>query len=680
MSIIQEFADRMSPDGGASRKFPGYGAPRKAGSTKDLKTGGTKDLKGAKGAKGAGAGRRFGAEDFFFAALLVLWGFFVNRGLRISGLYMDDLYLWSCFGEQSFREFVFPFGSTRCRFVYWFASWIELLLIGNHLEWIVPLNILLNAGIAVYLYHFSGHLSGSRTAGFLCGAVFLASRFAYYQVGQLLGLMETMGTFFAIVLVRHLFHYMHGEDRSFAAALIFWFLNCFVHERYMVLLPMFWFCMLVRKEKKPLRIASPAVLMGAVLLIRRLMIGTLSPAGTGGTQIADTITLRGTLVNYLVELLYLFGVNAGPEHLNGLPWPDTPFGVKLVIAASVLVLAVLSAVLASGLIGRRRAGLPILPVVMDFLFFLFCLLGAALSSAVTIRVEMRWIYVLLALLLLLISCMIGRRKEYAMARDKDPEAVGRFMLSDRLPVMLLFLFALLTIPVQLYMRTFFPKIYLFPNQARYNSLADETYGVYGPDILGRDIVIIGNSYEMSTFTAETFFKTFDPERTGQGTTVRHVDSAMDTGQVTDRTVVLKEVPEHNRFVDVTEIIRELQLSPQYGYYKDGWMDEKAEVRLLTGESGEIAISCMYPGNLDGTERIRIRARGAVPDDAARTAGRAVAPDTWELPLTSNIQTFGFHSDPHRFVEFTFSQNFYVENAAEQRGSDRLSMIVTFKAE
>ena len=35
-------------------------------------------------------------------ALLLGLGFFVNRGVTIKGLYMDDLYLWSCYGEQSF--------------------------------------------------------------------------------------------------------------------------------------------------------------------------------------------------------------------------------------------------------------------------------------------------------------------------------------------------------------------------------------------------------------------------------------------------------------------------------------------------------------------------------------------------------------------------------------------------
>lgn len=34
-------------------------------------------------------------------------GFLVNHALRISGLYMDDLYMWSTYGEQSFWNMSF---------------------------------------------------------------------------------------------------------------------------------------------------------------------------------------------------------------------------------------------------------------------------------------------------------------------------------------------------------------------------------------------------------------------------------------------------------------------------------------------------------------------------------------------------------------------------------------------
>ena len=169
---------------------------------------------------------------------------------------------------------------------------------------------------------------------------------------------------------------------------------------------------------------------------------------------------------------------------------------------------------------------------------------------------------------------------------------------------------------------------------------------------------------MSDFTAETFFKTFDPERTGQGTTVRHVDSILDFGQVTDNMIILKEDPAHDAFTDATDLVRSLKLGIDYGYYRDGWMDERAKLRVMTGSTGNIRMEMMYPGNLTGRETVSIKKDGA----------------TVIWPLTSNISEYTIHGEPYRITELEFTQNFHVEPAAEQRGEDRLALIVNFVTE
>ena len=80
--------------------------------------------------------------------LLMASAFFINRGIKIKGLFMDDLYMWSCYGEQTFREFVFPVGGTRCRFVFYLAAYLQMALIGIKLNWFVPCNIIINGLIS----------------------------------------------------------------------------------------------------------------------------------------------------------------------------------------------------------------------------------------------------------------------------------------------------------------------------------------------------------------------------------------------------------------------------------------------------------------------------------------------------------------------------------------------------
>ena len=134
-------------------------------------------------------------DHVIFMGVLLALAVWVNRGIEIKGLYMDDLYFWSCYGEQSFLEYVFPMGSTRFRFLYYLAAWLEMAVVQNHTGLFVPINILLNAALSWMLYGIGRRLAASKGVGFLCGAMFLISRMAYYQIGQVLGLMETMALF-----------------------------------------------------------------------------------------------------------------------------------------------------------------------------------------------------------------------------------------------------------------------------------------------------------------------------------------------------------------------------------------------------------------------------------------------------------------------------------------------------
>ena len=140
-------------------------------------------------------------DHLIFMGLLLGLAVWVNRGIEIRGLYMDDLYFWSCYGEQSFLQYVFPMGSTRFRFLYYLAAWLEMAVVGNRVAWFVPINILLNAALAWYLYFIAHRLSGAKAIGFLAGSMFLSSRMAYYQIGQVLGLMETMALWMAVAVL-----------------------------------------------------------------------------------------------------------------------------------------------------------------------------------------------------------------------------------------------------------------------------------------------------------------------------------------------------------------------------------------------------------------------------------------------------------------------------------------------
>jgi hypothetical protein len=587
-------------------------------------------------------------EEIIAVALLLGFAFFINRGIEIKGLYMDDLYLWSCYGEQSFREFVFPLGSTRFRFVYYLASWLELMVFGNHIGWFVPFNILLNSCIAYTVYRFGKRLSGRRLIGFSCGILYLLSRMSYYQISQVYGLMESMALWAAIGIFYCLYRYLSDEEERkwlVPAATAMYFSVCFIHERYMVLLPLFYAAFLMKKERKPMPWLSITGAFLVVQVIRFLTIGSISPAGTGGTDVADTFHLSETIRYALSQVLYIFGINAGPDHLNGLSWGRSPYWVHVLVVFADLLLLIMTVIFLVTVIRERKQLKKRLPMICLFLLFIALCIG---SSSVTIRVETRWIYVSMTAAWLLAAYMCGIVK-----RVRPLLYCGLFLL-----------YGILMLPVESFYRGKYENLYYWSSQLRYNSLAEETFGKYKDEIFGKKIYIIGNSYEMSNFTARTFFKTFDKERLAEGTEVTFIESIHDIGLVTPNMLILREDPSHNAFQDVTDFVRSLKFERVYGCYEDGWLDESAKVRVMAGKEGKIGLKFYYPGVITGLEQIAVTINGK---------------ETQVIPITSNTVTAEIGVTAFQVTELTFESNFYYENASEQRGDKHLSVVASITA-
>ena len=596
-------------------------------------------------------------DHVIFMGILLAMAVWVNRNIEIKGLYMDDLYFWSCYGEQGFLQYVFPLGSTRFRFLYYLAAWLVMAVVGNHVNWFVPFNILLNTAVAWSVYLIGRRLSRSKGIGFLCGFMYLISRMAYYQIGQVLGLMETMALWMAIGILWYLYRYMNGEDgrKYYYLSCALYFGVCFVHERYMVLFPLLLLVLLIKRSKNLAEWAAGLVSFLLVQVIRAFTIGSVLPAGTGGTQVADTFSLADTVRYGLSQIAYVFGMNAGPEHLNGCPWGQSPLSIRILVLLADVAIAVIVLGFLIKVIKDKRKDVRGKVICNLALFLLF--IGACIaSSSVTIRVEMRWVYVSLTAALLLLAYMYG-----VLTEGVKPE----LYLKRLWPWGAAFIcYVFLMLPVELFYRAQYPNLYLWPSQLRYNSLAEETYGRYGDSLFGKNIYIIGNSYEMSDFTARTFFKVFDKERTAEGTSVEFIDSIRDIGLVDDRMLVLREDPEHNGFQDITQFVKDLKLNVEYGYYDDGWMDEHASLTVMAGETGMIDLEIIYPGVMSGGEGIKITKD---QDDPVT------------IPVRSTVVNETIEAEPWQMVHLTFDYNFYMHNAQEQRGKDRLAAIVHMTA-
>ena len=569
----------------------------------------------------------------YLLAFLFLLGsaYWINRQIHIKALYMDDLYLFSFFWEQNFFEFSFPIGqAVRFRPVYWVISYIEMALVGADPNRYLHFNIFLNSLLAFFLFFFSLKMTKKRILSLSLGLLFLSAHFAYYQIGQAIGILETLALGFALLTLYFLYRQIDCEEGIFGKMLffshLFFFLLIFTHERYVALLPLFYIPLIFRgkknesigapvqrtKEKEdkgatesvsgkvsdPVPASDPALsgkatergqylvveqgesanastntnantntststntsasvrkqdksgrkiakipkllpfflpFVQAFLFfsIRSLAIGSFVPKGTGGTEVHEGFSLAKAFSHAFSQVFYIFGIQAGPDYLAGIPWEEVGRKHRYVIYASIAVLAfsILLALLFAILKGKLKKEF----FGKNLLFLCFIALCIGCSS-ITIRVEMRWVYVSFAAALLYFAYLLGNT-------------------GMPIPTFFALLFVCLRFPAEMKYRESFPRIYFWEDQERMNSLAEQTIGKYGRDyVLGKQVYILENNYKMSKFYGDTFFQVFDPEMSGQGTKIHFIKDFRELPSEANfyNSLVLKEVPEERGYRDITQ--------------------------------------------------------------------------------------------------------------------------------
>ena len=587
----------------------------------------------------------------YFLAFLLLLGaaYWINRQIHIKALYMDDLYLFSFFREQNFFEFSFPIGqAVRFRPVYWAISYIEMALVGADPNRYLHFNIFLNSLLAFFLFFFSLKMTKKRILSLSLGLLFLSAHFAYYQIGQAIGILETLALGFALFTLYFLYRQIDCQERVFGKMLffshLFFFLLIFTHERYVALLPLFYIPLIFRgkqaevntavrvqniglkeaeesenakaldgakaaeyakasepalsgiatvgkryivveqgesenpntsvnpnasvnpnssvnisanegvnasanvsasarkqnnpeskalKRPKILPFFLPFVQAFLFFSIRSLAIGSFVPKGTGGTEVQDGFSLTKALSHAFSQVFYIFGIQAGPDYLAGIPWEEVGRKHRYVIYASIAVLAF--SILLALLFAIRKGKLKKEFFGKNILFLGFIALCIGCSS-ITIRVEMRWVYVSFAAALLYFAYLLGNT-------------------GMPIPTFFALFFVCLRFPAEMKYRESFPRIYFWEDQERMNSLAEQTIGKYGRDyVLGKQVYILENNYKMSKFYGDTFFQVFDPEMSGQGTKIHFIKDFRELPSEANlyNSLVLKEVPEERAYRDITQ--------------------------------------------------------------------------------------------------------------------------------
>ena len=603
-------------------------------------------------------------KDVLFSILILCISIVVNAGISIKGLYQDDILMWSTRRGVGFIKYVFPDEMRKFRPVYWIVAWIYQGILNNNLILIVPINILIGAGIAIAVYFFAKRLAKSKEIAFVLAAMFAVSRFSYYNIGQFLGVMEAMALIFALAMLYFLYGYINGKnDMNFYYACIVYFINCFTHERFMVLFPMLLFAVIVKEGRRILNAAISIATFILIIYIRFMALKSFVPEGTGGSKVSETFKISDLIFSLKTEILYILGINTGQEYLCGIRFLDANIIARVIIVISIIALIGFLAKFTYSLIMNSEK--LNLIWIKNTLLFLGFVIGSIVCSAVTIRVEMRWIYAPYLFVLLLIAYIYGIDNKLTVKRFKNKKigtSLSRIFHVSIPSVLFLATWAFCMIAADIYYRGYYGKIHIFFGQHRANSLANETYYKYSKDLSGKKIYIIKNYFKLSKFDALEFFRAYNQDI--REDIVTFIDNYKDIGQVNDDMIILSEDLNNNEYVNVTDFLRSIKLENIYGHYADGWTDEEARFNVMSGEKGQIHFEIMYPGELDGNEHIEIDVNGKKQ----------------MLNLISNITYYDIETTPNSVAQIYMKSDFYLKDAQEQRGETRMSFILNIKTE
>ena len=627
------------------------------------------------------------------AAILLLFGFcfWVNRGIAICGLAEDDLYLWAGFSETSFFRYVFPVGGRNFRCLYYLVSWLEFTLAGTRIEWMRSVNIILNSILAGFLYYLGGRLSGRKILGFFAGILFLASRMAFYQIGQVMGLLETMVCFLAIGLFYCLHVYLHEKQEKiwyFHGACILYFALCFVHERFMVLVLLFYLVLILKKRYQLRKWFWPLRQLLLVVLIRFLAMGSSSFDGIVQGIKGEGISPKEVLFHGAQQAAYLLGFNMGPKHLNALSWKDAPGLIHGLVYGADILLVLLAAAFLVRAVKEKEERMQRLAESLLFLVFIgLCIFSSSFSR----QVEVPWVYVSYGGFLLLIMYLCGalllpeegQGESHAAAggwsgnapggdsaeanflsrhahQQAQKKRCGKWVLCGGAV-----LYLVLMLPVEIFFRSHYNNLYFWEKQVKINSLARETYGKYKEGIFGKTIYLLGDDGAVDDRTAEIFFGTFAGKKKEAKIKLICIDSIRDIGLVNQQMLLLYLDKENGVFQDVTQFVKELKFNPAYGIYEDGWMDEECRFTILSGSTGKIRLRFLYPGELYGDEQTEIYVDGNLQQ---------------QISVRENIYVAEILAKPYQTLDVEIKSNFYVENALEQRGEKHLTALLEIETE
>lgn len=582
----------------------------------------------------------------------ILFNYWICAGTRV--FYCDDLTVVTEFLNKSLKEFIFSTGANKFRLVSQTLIWIVLKLSEHYYELIDELLLLLNFVNALLVYSFiyiimrrSSYLIRA-ILSCLCAIMFIASHFAYYNISEVLGIMEGIALCLAMSMLLMLYLFMEsGRKVFFGWAVVLYALLIYTHERYFILFFLLVSTILFNKKmvaaQKWKAIISPLVVFVSFWGIRLFLFGNRAIDGTGGTSIGDTFNFLTAVKFCFSQVGYILGVNCGPRYLNGIEAGQVPIQINILLIFNIIVVAGITLSYVVLLIKDKAFRNENLKKSVLFVVFIgLCII----CSSTTIRVEMRWIYVSYAAFLTMLYHMIYVLLEYNSLNFKKIFVISIYIAS-------------VLITEQFYRNNYF-YLYYWDDKDMSREIYDVTIGKYASELEGKSIIIVGDFWKNDGRELAEWQNFFSPYINAESIDVIYAEDIFKASQLTeeyDNNIVLLEDKEKRTYIDITDKMELTGVKYLYGIYDDCWCDMNCAFEIR-GNYKKAVLTLYYPDDLE----IRGTPNGTI----------VINENVIDYDLTENLTTVEIDLPSQSLNMVGITANYWIYENTDRSEDGRLS--------
>ena len=471
---------------------------------------------------------------------LLLYGieYILDGNIKLGTSVLDDFDFLYKFNNESFITAILESG-------YKFRP------VSNGIEWIVSNickgNVYLYGYINLGLAAFTGTLvyillfvEFKKEYFSIVGALlYVFSRFSYYQITTHLGVMEWLCTTVTIVLVALLYKYILTQESKY----FYWGIFCFgvlalSHERYISLFPTMIFAWICSEKNKAIISAwvKPLLLcmVFAVIMILMNVFVTNIMMGTGGTPV-ETSTTFGTIQHFLKQGIgYLFGINSEEVYLSMISYSMYTWKAKWTVWISIAMLIGIVILSWYNIIGmskedRRKTIIIVATAIL-------CVGALLFISAVTIRVELRWMYAPYMIMVMTFIYLLN------LATSKK---------IYRIKIVMVAVYTIAMMGFGVYCRRYYTNLYYWDIYDKGNAFVESTYGRYGEDAFKKSWIVIADFEIASSWKDLLAQYDIDRKYNIKVKELATLEELSDVKRWDDKTVLYWQ---NGEFVDITTVI------------------------------------------------------------------------------------------------------------------------------